>query len=213
MLLLLALAVVGHTGRLLLGREGQPPGELLSDAPLGQDPSAQRTRAEQVSKPLRPGEKVDLNTARVEEIARLPRIGMSLAKRIVETRTSRGRFRGPEDLDRVPGVGRALLTLLEDRVSYGTTGGPESSRSGSANLSSNEGYGVVPAPGSEQPVDLNSASEQDLLALPGIGKGRARAILAYRRSHGSFAAVSDLGLVPGFSRALVERLGGYLVVR
>jgi competence protein ComEA len=62
-------------------------------------------------------------------------------------------------------------------------------------------------------IDLNLASEADLLTLPEIGLGRARAILAYRRDQGPFAAVSDLGRVTGLSRRLVSRLSPLLVVR
>ena len=63
------------------------------------------------------------------------------------------------------------------------------------------------------PLDLNSASEADLTALPGIGRVRALAILAYRRENGPFALVSDLERVPGFRRSLVARLSPLLQVR
>jgi competence protein ComEA len=62
-------------------------------------------------------------------------------------------------------------------------------------------------------VDLNSATEKDLLALPGVGPARARAILAYRREAGSFAAVSELERVPGISRSLRARLEPLVTVR
>lgn len=213
-LLLLGLAVLGHAARLILGRTRDPPGQFLAALPSSSaDPARQRARAERLARPLRPGETVDLNSAEAEEIARLPRIGMSLAKRIAEDRSVRGPFRGLDDLDRVPGVGPAILAQLLDRVAFGGPGLGRPSRGNGANPSTLGAY-VTPSPAPpEGPVDLNSASLTDLVALPGIGKARARAILAYRRSHGSFAAVSDLGRVPGFSQALVTRLGSYLVIR
>ena len=121
-ILLLSLAVLGHGTRLLLGRSGAPPGEVLATGPAEPDPAVQRARAARVGRPLAQGEVVDLNSAPAEEIARLPRIGMSLAKRIVGDRIARGPFRGLAELDRVSGVGPALLGLLKDRVRFGAVG-------------------------------------------------------------------------------------------
>ena len=55
-------------------------------------------------------------------------------------------------------------------------------------------------------VDLNTADEQALLALPGIGPARARAILAFRASHGGFRSVSQLLNIKGIGRALLKEL-------
>lgn len=213
-LLLLGLAVAGHAGRLLLARAGAPPGELLAaSATAGGNVARQRVRAVRLARPLSPHETVDVNRAPAEEIARLPRIGMSLAKRIVADRSTRGPFRGPQDLDRVPGVGPGLLAVLQGRVSYQGSGTEVPTPSNDANLSTPGAYSSPEAPGGSGQVDLNSASEADLTALPGIGLARARAILAYRRDKGSFAVVSDLGRVPGFGRSLVARLTPLLKVR
>lgn len=55
-------------------------------------------------------------------------------------------------------------------------------------------------------VDLNTADEQTLLALPGIGPARARAILAYRSAHGAFRSVSQLLHIKGIGRSLLRKL-------
>ena len=211
-LLLLALAVAGQAGRLILGHRGEPPGAILAPVPAA-DPSRHAARAQRLARPLRPGETIDLNTASADEIARLPRIGMSLAKRIVQDRTTRGAFRDLAELDRVPGVGPALLDRLSEWVAFG--GNPVASAT--PEIAANPGIsGAYATPGgapAEGLVDLNSASVADLEALPGIGKARALAILAYRRSHGSFAVLSDLGRVPGFGQSLIARLAPLVTVR
>jgi competence protein ComEA len=46
-------------------------------------------------------------------------------------------------------------------------------------------------------IDLNSASAGELDGLPGIGPGRAQAIVDYRQAHGPFTSVDDLGKVKG----------------
>jgi competence protein ComEA len=55
-------------------------------------------------------------------------------------------------------------------------------------------------------VDLNRASEAELLELPGVGPARARAILAFRAEHGGFHSVSQLLRIKGFGRAMLRRL-------
>jgi competence protein ComEA len=213
-LLLLALAALGHAARSLIGHPDAPPGELLArPTPADADPARHRALAERLSRPLSQGEKVDLNAASSVEISRLPRIGMSLAKRIVEDRNTRGLFRGPGDLDRVPGVGPGLLALLDGKVNYGGSGSEVRPLPGDAKYGRSGAYGPVEGSRSGPQLDLNSASEADLLTLPEIGPARARAILAYRRDQGPFAAVSDLGRVSGLSRRLVGRISHLLVVR
>ena len=214
-LLLLALAVLGHGARLLLSPAAAPPGQLLaSNQSPDQDPARQRARAARGVRPLAAGELIDLNSATADEIARLPRIGMSLAKRIVADRSAHGPFRGPADLDRVPGVGPGLLSGLANRMRFGGVNGAEPPLgTQDANTRTSGIYGAFSRPAPGPPVDLNSASEADLKALPGIGRARALAILAYRRENGPFALVSDLGRVPGFSQGLVSRLAPLLTVR
>ena len=213
-LLLLGLAIAGQAGRLLLAKPGAAPGALLATPTHGDgDPARQRARSARLSRPLSAHETVDVNGAPAEEIARLPRIGMSLAKHIVADRTAHGLFRGLTDLDRVPGVGSALLAELKGRVSFGGVNTEVPTPSDDANLSTSGGYASSTEGGARGPIDLNTASEADLLALPGIGQARARAILAYRREKGSFAAVSDLGKISGFGRSLVARLTPLLMAR
>ena len=61
-------------------------------------------------------------------------------------------------------------------------------------------------------VDLNAADERALLALPGIGPARARAILDYRSVHGPFRSVSQLLQIKGIGRALLKQLRPYLTL-
>lgn len=64
--------------------------------------------------------KIDLNTASAAELEALPRIGPSLARRIVEDRAAKGPFRTVEELDRVKGVGKRTVELLRP---FATAGG------------------------------------------------------------------------------------------
>lgn len=59
---------------------------------------------------------VDLNTAGIDELDTLPRIGPALAERIVSWREQNGRFRSVDDLLAVPGIGDKMLASLRDLV-------------------------------------------------------------------------------------------------
>ncbi|QSQ26594.1 helix-hairpin-helix domain-containing protein [Pyxidicoccus parkwayensis] len=65
------------------------------------------------------GRRLDLNTATEEELALLPGVGPSLARRLVEAREERGGFTSWEVVDDVPGVGAARLRTLQAAMSLG----------------------------------------------------------------------------------------------
>ncbi|MBW1980296.1 MAG: ComEA family DNA-binding protein [Deltaproteobacteria bacterium] len=50
-------------------------------------------------------EKININTATVEQLSTLKRIGPSYAQRIVEYRAAHGPFQKPEDIMQVKGIG------------------------------------------------------------------------------------------------------------
>ena len=55
-------------------------------------------------------------------------------------------------------------------------------------------------------LDLNTATEAELMLLPGIGRRRAQAILKERNKRGAFRTVWELAEVPGMTKALAARL-------
>jgi competence ComEA-like helix-hairpin-helix protein len=57
-------------------------------------------------------------------------------------------------------------------------------------------------------IDVNSASEEELEELPGIGEKLAAEIVADREVNGPFASLEELSRVPGISSGLIARLQG-----
>ena len=70
-----------------------------------------------------------------------------------------------------------------------------------------------PAVGSSPsaPLDLNSATLEQLESLPGIGPVTAQKILDYRQAHGAFHAVAELEGVPGIGPAHMAQLKGLVI--
>ena len=61
-------------------------------------------------------------------------------------------------------------------------------------------------------VCLNTATLDELLALPGVGEKTAERILAYRDAYGKFVTVEQLLDVDGIGEGLLEQLRPYVYV-
>ncbi len=71
--------------------------------------------------------------------------------------------------------------------------------------------GAAAGPSPTAPVDLNSATIEQLDALPGVGPVTAQKIVDYRQAHGPFRSVDELDAIPGIGPARIENLRGLVV--
>ncbi len=101
--------------------------------------------------------KIDLLTANVEELVKLPYIGPSKANAIVKYRNTYG-FSSVEDIKNVPGIGEKTFLNIKDYI-Y---------------LSRNV-YEIK-----DKKINVNTATLEELMNLPGIGKVSAQKIVDYR---------------------------------
>jgi competence protein ComEA len=62
------------------------------------------------------------------------------------------------------------------------------------------------------PVNLNTATSEELQTLPGVGPSKAAAIIAYREAHSGFKTLDEIQEVPGFGPATFERLKDMITV-
>jgi len=62
-------------------------------------------------------------------------------------------------------------------------------------------------------VNINSASKEELIALPGIGATLAERIISYRENEGEFGSIEDLQKVKGISKKKLEKLKPHVTVQ
>jgi competence protein ComEA len=68
----------------------------------------------QTGKPA--GEKININTATLEELQKLPRVGPKIAQRIIDYRKQNGNFKKAEDLMKVRGIGEKVFNQMKDML-------------------------------------------------------------------------------------------------
>lgn len=218
LLILLVVALVGHVTVTWLHRPGPgaAPGDVRILGPAsGEDLQAHRDSAAAANRPLGENERVDIDRAPVASLARLPRVGEGMARKIVDYRTAHGPFGSLEALNQVPGIGDGLIEAIRDHVEFSLAGQvtapPAADPFAAVRLAAPSGQSATRA--GKAPVDLNQADQAALEGLPGVGPYMARRIVEYRDRHGAFVAVDSLVRVGGIGPATLERIRGMVMVR
>lgn len=70
----------------------------------------------------------------------------------------------------------------------------------------------TPTPTVTFPININTATLEELDALPYIGQVRASEIIAYRQAHGPFKRIEDLLKVYGITQEVFDRIKGLVTV-
>src|SRR5229473_783554 len=63
-----------------------------------------------------------------------------------------------------------------------------------------------------KPVNINTATSEELQQVPGIGPATAEKILLMRKSYGAFKSVDDLLAIKGLGKKRLEKMRKYLTV-
>ena len=124
-LLFLGVVLVAGAVMRVVRAGSEAPGAPIVAPQLAAGDIAKQARlareALEATRPLLPGERIDLDTASARQIERLPRVGPQLARRIVDEREAHGPFGSLEGLKRVSGIGPATLRGFERTTTFSLT--------------------------------------------------------------------------------------------
>jgi competence protein ComEA len=155
----------------------------------------------------RGGLRTDLNAADVAQLEQVPGIGPKTARAIAEYRAARGPFDSVDDVLDVRGVGPATYEKVRDHLSAGPAPPsapapllPRPAASGGRKLQ----------PG-DPPINVNAATADDLMRLPGVGPITAQAIVSARAT-APFRTVDDLDRVRGIGPKTLDKLRPFVTV-
>ena len=72
--------------------------------------------------------------------------------------------------------------------------------------------GMDEADSSSGKVNLNTASKEQLMTIPGIGESKADSIISYREKNGAFSKVEEVMNISGIKDGLFEKMKEYITV-
>jgi competence protein ComEA len=175
------------------------------------------SRPTELERAAPPVYRVDLNRANREELLQLPGVGDRMATRIEDFRKEHGKIRRVDDLTEVPGVGPATMNRLRDWVRVEEDGNdddldptlaaPSVKKKSNGTSKSNGGKKSEPT----KPVDINRATVEDLVQLPGIGLTTAQRIVDERKKS-AFSSVDDLKRVPRLKGKTLDKIRPYITI-
>jgi competence ComEA-like helix-hairpin-helix protein len=92
---------------------------VLHTVNLDSNTHSELKKANSLEKKVRiPTQKININTASIKQLRKLPGIGSTLAKRIVEFRTKSSLFSSHKELLKVKGIGKRKLEKLLPHITF-----------------------------------------------------------------------------------------------
>jgi competence protein ComEA len=175
---------------------------------VGRAPYAE---TKQATAQAQPAAKVNLNSAEQTALETLPGIGPAHARAIIAGRP----YRSVDDLARVKGLGKARIDELRELVTTTAPSSgrltPSASRADSPRMKVKATAPTARATAKRAPgqlVNINTASKEELDALPGIGPVKAQAILDAR----PFKTIEDIMKVKGIKQGEFSKIKDLITV-
>ncbi len=161
---------------------------------------------------------IDIRIATAEDFGQLPRIGKVLGERIVKFRNSKKNgFRAVTDIRQVYGIDPETFEKILPYLYLTKTESELAETSHISAIPENtertlpEKTEVTP-PTKPTITDLNTATAEALVLIPGIGEKTAQRILEMRSNIGGFARVEHINAVWGITPENYERMKSWLTV-
>lgn len=163
---------------------------------------------------------IDLNQADRAALQQVPGIGPALAKKIEEHRRERGLFKSVDELRQVKGVGAATFDKVRPFLRVDPENGaaaeptiPEPivlQRKPPAPAPYPRQAGVRKLQAGDPPINVNTASMEQLMQLPAVGAVTAQNIIA-ARTEKPFRTLADLDRVKNIGAKTLEKLRPFVV--
>ncbi len=151
---------------------------------------------------------IDINTASADELVYIKGIGETIAGNIVSYRDEHGYFYSFEDLLNVDGIGDKKLEDIRSFIFISPEIAAQAPDSGTDHDAekpyTGQDTGILR-------IELNSATEEELMQISGVGDTLAAAIVEYADTKG-FNSVSDLMNVDGIGEKRLENIAPYVYV-
>ncbi|NMA79506.1 MAG: ComEA family DNA-binding protein [Clostridiales bacterium] len=154
---------------------------------------------------------VNINTATEEELMALNGIGEELAARIISYREEFGHFKCIDDIKNVKGIGEKLFDKIKQFIYVDYIPGSDSN---TATYSSSITVATTITAGgiTSFPIDINTATKEELTLLKGIGGVLADRIIDYRENIAPFGDEADIMNVSGIGKATYKNIKRYIFV-
>jgi competence ComEA-like helix-hairpin-helix protein len=156
--------------------------------------------------------RVNLNTSNIDELIRLPGVGPVTALRILEYRYVHGPFLRVSDLDNIKGIGPKTIARLSDQAYLGQPDPLDGDTIENLKKAADDGkksensVTIISGPCGPGRININTATEKELQALPRIGPKIARRIVDDRTANGPFRDAADIMRVKGIGPKTLERM-------
>lgn len=152
---------------------------------------------------------VDIRTASDLQLMKLPNIGEKTAQNIIEYRNING-FSKTSDLLKVKGIGPKTFNKMKPNlVMFGENSiSDDNIKDNDITYSSIENDKLS----LQNKININQATKEDLIKLPGIGEATADRIIEYRMDN-KFETIEDIKKVKGIRQKKFEKIKNFIEVR
>ncbi len=139
--------------------------------------------------------KININNADIENLMKLPGIGNTKAKAIMDYRENIGEFKSLNELIKVKGIGEKTFEKIFPYLE-----------------AINDSTEITAFINSDSPkeisgkININTASLSELISLPDIGEKRAQKIISYREKTGNFDDIEDIKKVKGIGEGIYTKI-------
>ena len=145
----------------------------------------------------------NLNKVTADELILLQGVGPATAKQILDYQQNMG-FQKVEDLMNIKGIGTKKFNALKEFFFV-------DSHNEVANLEQSTNHLLIHSsektlPSGSTKININTASENELITLTGIGPKRAQDIIQYRTQYGVYRKIEDLQNVKGIGPKTFEKI-------